>query len=601
MKKRLIIFVSLAMIFSVALSACSSSSTKKSTASSTTKKTISAAMTINNKKWNYDTDNKVFWQLSLQYCDKPAASEYETLGIYIPAAYMDASANSDGTYTCKVNTKNKVNGYTASSAPIVYPVNTAGYAAQAAPTSYSYDSISTYLKAGFVYVYAGLRGRDNGYDANGKLTYSGGAPWGVTDLKAAIRYYRYNAAKLPGNTKRIFTLGHSGGGAQSAITGASGDSSLYTKYLNKIGAAMSDAKGNVLSDAIAGAMCWCPITNLDTADEAYEWFMGQYATSSTRADGTFTASLSNDLATAYAKYLNKLGLKANGKKLTLKATKNTIYTSGTYYEYLKKVIETSLNHFLKDTTFPYTPSNAFNADAGFGGGSTSGSMPRGQGMMGGGMGQSVDTTTYNSVDEYIASLNSDATWVNYNAKSNTATITNIEAFVTHLKNASKAVGAFDALDRSQAENNLFGNDASDSLHFDAIMANLLKQNQKTYAKLSDFNTAYVSDYASDLNQKDALGESMKTRVNMYNPMYYLNKYYRGYQKSTVAKHWRIRTGINQGDTALTTEVNLALALKADKDVKDVDFETVWGQGHTMAERSGSAATNFINWINGIYK
>jgi len=34
----------------------------------------------------------------------------------------------------------------------------------------------------------------------------------------------------------------------------------------------------------------------------------------------------------------------------------------------------------------------------------------------------------------------------------------------------------------------------------------------------------------------------------------------GYRSSTPAKHWRIRTGIAQSDTSLTTEVNLALAL-----------------------------------------
>ena len=57
----------------------------------------------------------------------------------------------------------------------------------------------------------------------------------------------------------------------------------------------------------------------------------------------------------------------------------------------------------------------------------------------------------------------------------------------------------------------------------------------------------------------------------------------------------ISTGINQGDTALCTEVNLALALEAYGE--DVDFETVWGQGHMEAERTGSATVNFIAWVN----
>lgn len=62
----------------------------------------------------------------------------------------------------------------------------------------------------------------------------------------------------------------------------------------------------------------------------------------------------------------------------------------------------------------------------------------------------------------------------------------------------------------------------------------------------------------------------------------------------VASYWRIRTGINQSDTALSTEVNLALALGAYG--ADVDFETVWGQAHVEAERTGDSTTNFIAWV-----
>ena len=58
---------------------------------------------------------------------------------------------------------------------------------------------------------------------------------------------------------------------------------------------------------------------------------------------------------------------------------------------------------------------------------------------------------------------------------------------------------------------------------------------------------------------------------------------------------RIRTGIKQGDTANTVEVNLALAL-ASYGVKAVDFATVWGQAHVKAERTGDATTNFVNWV-----
>lgn len=48
------------------------------------------------------------------------------------------------------------------------------------------------------------------------------------------------------------------------------DSSLETMGLFVPGAYFTGTE----SDAVKGSMCWCPITNLDVADEAYEWNMG---------------------------------------------------------------------------------------------------------------------------------------------------------------------------------------------------------------------------------------------------------------------------------------------------------------------------------------
>ena len=98
-----------------------------------------------------------------------------------------------------------------------------------------------------------------------------------------------------------------------------------------------------------------------------------------------------------------------------------------------------------------------------------------------------------------------------------------------------------------------------------------------------------------MEKTDSEGKTVTERGNMYNPLYYLSGYYDGYQKSTVADYWRIRTGIAQSDTSLTTEVNLALALK--NYGVDVDFATIWGEGHTMAESTGDSVTNFIEWVN----
>ncbi|MCX7715230.1 MAG: carboxylesterase family protein [Clostridia bacterium] len=578
--------------------------------------TGSYGIKFDNTAWKYDAQNKVYWQIGVVYCKNPETIQYESMGIYVPEGYMNATDNGDGTYTCEINKDSKIGNYTADTAPVIIPVNTGGYSAQKAPTAFS-GNFSQYSEEGFVYVFAGCRGKNLGFNADGSVAYNGGAPWGVTDLKAAVRYLRYNDAVIPGSAERIFTFGHSGGGAQSSLMGASGDSDLYYPYLESIGAAMSDDNGNKISDAIFGAQCWCPITSLDYADEAYEWNMGQYFNTNTRSETTWTKELSNDLANKFGEYINALNLKdENGNVLALEKSENGIYTKGSYYDYIVSVIEHSLNNFLSDTTFPYTPSNSFKKDGGFPGGNTppqgsTGEMPMNFdnktnmqaqigdfGVMGSDVGNAqTAATTYETVDDYIATLNGDDAWITYDATTNTAKITSIEAFVKHCKNAQKNVGAFDDLNKGQAENYLFGNNVYDNLHFDKIMSLLLTENKDKYASYTDFNEAYVTEYSQDLTYVDVLGTTSEMRQNMYNPMYYLSDYYAGYKTSTPAKNWRIRTGITQGDTALTVEVNLALALEQYDEVDSVDFETVWAQGHTTAERIGDSTSNFIAWVN----
>lgn len=617
------------------LAACSAGGTSSSgtgtssASSSTVDKSEFASLALDMSKWNHDDTNDIWWQIGLQYCTKPATTTYESLGLYVPGAYLTGKDNGDGTYTCTVDKSAKVGDYTASSAPFVLPLNTGGYAAQAAPTSYSSSGLTDYLSAGLIYVFAGCRGKNS----NGTDDFPAGAPWGVTDLKAAIRYLRYNASSLPGDTTRVFTFGHSGGGAQSALVGATGDASIYEQYLTTIGAATHDAAGNTLSDATMGTMCWCPITSLEAGNEAYEWMMGQFASTDTRADGTFTKLLSDDLSKAFASHVNEMDFRdENGSTLSLTEGGDGIYLKGSYYDYLKSVIEKSLNNFLSDNTFPYTPSTQTMTDLGAGGGGStggaggmggraggsapsgsapSGSAPTGDlpatdsssssamtGRAGGmaAMGATTDTTTYATVDDYISSLNSDESWVTYDAASNTATITSIGAFVRKCKTPSKSVGAFDSLDRTQAENYVFGTGSSPAMHFDPTISNLLAKNKDTYSAASNWDSSYPSAYTDDLAKTDSLGVSVADRLASYSPMYFLSGHYAGFGKSEVAPHWRIRTGINQGDTSLTTETDLALALNHYDGVKDVDFATVWGLGHTPAERTGTAVTNFISWV-----
>lgn len=560
----------------------------------------SPSLHVDNAKWNYDETNDIYYQIGLVYCAKPQATEYESLAVYVPGAYMQGVKNPDGTYTCQINPKAKVGNYTAATAPVVMPVNTGGYAAQKSPSSYDGTGLSTYLSQGFVYVYAGCRGRSNGTNPDG-TAYDGGAPWGVTDLKAAVRYLRYNDSLIPGNKNRIFTFGHSGGGAQSALMGATGDSEMYMPYLSSIGALMKDRQGKPLSDAVDGAMCWCPITNLTQADLSYEWMMGQFSSEGTRAYGTWTRSLSRDMARAYADSLNRMGLRdEQGNVLTLTQSESGIYMAGPYYDYLKTTIETSLNNFLKDNQFPLTTGqNDFHVDGAFPGqgvqtGAPVGMLPGGPtGLVGGGK---DEVHTYNSAKEYIDALNGNNPWITYDEKTNTATIPSVEAFVEHMKQATKSVGAFDDLQKAQAENLLFGNGQNDALHFEGNMTYFMEKRQNTYKNYRDYDDSIRQAYEGDMNNVDALHVDTLTRQLMYDPMTFILVPAGEKKPSTLAKHWRIHTGISQGDTALTTEVNLALALKQRKDVEDVDFATVWEKKHTMAERTGSSAENFIQWV-----
>ena len=551
---------------------------------------------IDMTKWQYETSDDVYWQVGLSYAADPADSGYETMGVFVPGAYFTATDNGDGTWTCAVNAEGTVGAYTAETAPLVLPVNTPGYSAMSAPTGYDsamgYGSVSDYTNEGIIVIVAGARGRD------------AGAPAGVTDFKAAIRYTRYNSDRLPGDMDSVFSLGMSGGGAQSALLGATGSSDLYTPYLQAIGAVMDQ------SDAVKGSMCWCPITNLDIADEAYEWNMGNTRSGLTDEEQAY----SDGMALAFAAYINDLGLTDEaGNALTLNESEDGIWQSGSYYDYVKRVVETSLEHFLSDTEFPYTAasSGGFGGGrGGFGGGMgrpdggqrpdfADGEMPEGFGpgaegqnyeaMDGIARAESESTAlslsgTFETKQDYIDALNANGEWVTWDEATNAVTITSLADFTQALKSASKGIAAFDQLDAGQGENTLFGYGDGSGAHFDAILAGLVA------------GSDYAQAFADDLARTDALGNTVDVRVNMYNPMYYLSPAYEGFGTSEPATYWRIRTGINQGDTALCTEIDLALAAAAYSDETQGDFETVWGQGHTMAERTGASTDNFIEWV-----
>ncbi len=483
---------------------------------------------LNMKKWKYSKENDLYYQVGIEYCEKPVNKRYEKLAVFVPASYMKATKNSKNTYSCKLNKNAEIKGYNSSNAPIVMPIETPEYISHTAMTNSlleNYKSIlglvANYTSQGFIFVDAGCRGNDEG------------APAGVTDLKAAVRYLRYCDDEIAGDAESIFVYGVSGGGAQSTILGASGDSKLYEPYLKKIGAVQG------VSDAVAGSMSWCPITSLNTANAEYEWMMGltrKWLTEKEKA-------ISDSLAKAYAGYVNKAGfVDENGNVLTLEESKEGIYQAGSYYDYIKSVIERSLNNFLSDADFSDSPA-----------------------------------------EEYIDDLNAKKKWVDYDKSTNTAKITSVSDFAKAFKNASRYPFAFD---QPEYDNPLFGINGK-GVHFDKILADVLTEHKSKYA----------SAYNADFKKLDSFGYSVEKRLNMYSPLYYILKSEKGYSSSKVSKYWRIRSGIEQTNTSVTTEVNLALALNNCEGVKSVDFETIWAQGHTQAERKGNDIDNLINWVN----
>ena len=201
------------------------------------------------------------------YCANPV-SKVQTLNIYVPECYYEGG---------------EINGYSLHTAPIFAPNTVGGYmegpAMEVGIDKFNHKPNSAFeaLLHGYVVMCAGIRGRNTGMKskeffvggagdetASQEEKLTGRAPAIIVDMKAAIRYMRHNARKVPGDVEKIVTNGTSAGGALSALAGATGNAKDYEPYLNEIGAA--DER-----DDIFAANCYCPIHNLEHADAAYEW------------------------------------------------------------------------------------------------------------------------------------------------------------------------------------------------------------------------------------------------------------------------------------------------------------------------------------------
>lgn len=229
--------------------------------------------------------------LHIPYVANPVDKDYESMNVSVPIKVDDMAVD-------------------AANAPILFVIGVGGYmSSNNARTGTGggpgggpggngrlSGNADLALAAGYVVVSPGCRGRDN-KAADG--TFYGKAPAAIVDLKAAVSYIRHNQGVMPGNVNWIFSTGVSAGGALSALLGSSGNSPLYDSYLSDIGAA--DAPDNIF-----GSACFCPITDLEHADAAYEWMYGTIPGRSGLVDQVLSKQL-KDIYDAYQASLNLKG------------------------------------------------------------------------------------------------------------------------------------------------------------------------------------------------------------------------------------------------------------------------------------------------------
>jgi hypothetical protein len=316
------------------------------------------------------------------------------------------------------------------------------------------------------------------------------------DLKAAVRYLRWNAAVLPGDMEKIISNGTSAGGALSALLGASGNSADYEPYLQALGAAPG-------RDDIFAVSAYCPITNLEHADAAHEWLfngvndyrsiqMSMLDFNMTRKEvaGTLTPAqinVSDALKPLFPAYVNSLQLRTpQGQRLTLDAE-----GKGTFRDWVAGYLQASAQGQL---------------DAG------------------------KDMSAY----KWLA------------IQGGKVRAVDLDAYARYA-GRMKLPPAFDALDASSGENNLFGNASVDNQHF------------------TDFSVK--NSTAASATRADG------QRVKMMNAMRYI-----GSAEAKNATRWRIRHGTLDRDTSLAIPVILATALQ--NKGYAVDFAMPWDVPHS---------------------
>ena len=332
------------------------------------------------------------------YVAKPT-SDYEVLNFYVPEGKFDDK-------TTAIFMPNGIGGY--------MPAMPSKPEIQNEKPNATLEA----LLRGYVVASVGARGRT----LKDGEKFIGKAPAAIVDLKAAVRYLKFNDKFMPGDANKIISNGTSAGGAMSALLGVSANAKEYEPYLKELGAAKAD-------DQIYAASAYCPVTNLEHEDEAYEWMFGDLdkferidfsnldaasfndRSKKPQITGELNATqkeLSRELKSKFPVYLNSLNLKdAKGHALSLDEN-----GEGSFKEYINALV-----------------SRAFTAT------------------------KSSDKST---LTPKFITLDTQGCELGYTFK--------FEDFIASLKRA-KAPVAFDGLALENPENDLFGDSKTPAKHF----------------------------------------------------------------------------------------------------------------------------------------
>ena len=539
-------------------------------------------------QWFYDEKYGCWCLEDILYTPAATTPKFQRLSIFVPKHLM----NADGTFTEE-----------ARKVPVVFENNSAGYMQMPhvwldGPRCYA----EQYLEHGLIYVSCGCRGRES-RDANGRLVKG---PCALVDLKTAIRFLRHNREVLPGDWDRIISAGWSAGGAMSTLLAVTGDNENYVPYLKENGAFMEE------SDAIFAAQIYCPILDLEHADLAYEWMFHADKTCEDSPAGPaetmtpFKDALSKVLAKHYVAYFNSLQLRhpETGELLQLNADGR----SGTGYDYLMERLNESASDYFTRLEAGKLPQTYSVEDYLNGNYMALAPAPmeakpeHDPGMHHAGPGMQLKPMEekpsappclgdlvsrppkgvpfVDMAPKMIEVPGSVKPWLTWDGRK--ATISDLDTYVLNHRRRMKPCTSFDKLDMDSGENQAFGTPERDYVHYVPDIANAI-------AELKDaFPAEYAKYYEAYAAAKD--DAALAERVRLLNPLSFIGTE----EKSIQAKHYRIRVGASDADTASTISMTLALKL-CNAGCGTVDYALVWDQPHSEADYPGDV----LAWIDSI--